>query len=341
MTIDLKKHRIALTGSAGFIGFHVAKTLLDQGVEVWSFDSVNDYYSVDLKEDRLKILAGYKHHHFRKGFLESKKDVAALFADSKPDIVVNLAAQAGVRHSLMHPHDYVDGNVTGFLNILEESRKANIKHLVYASTSSVYGGNAKTPFSEDDSTDHPSSLYAATKKANEAMAHNYSHLFDLPTTGLRFFTVYGPWGRPDMAMYKFANAIARNEPIDVYNNGDMRRDFTYIDDIVAGIIGAIKNIPAVDSAWDAVKANSATSSAPWRVYNLGNNSASNLMDVIKLIEKAMGREAEKNYMPMQLGDVLVTYANIDRARRDLGFNPKTNIEEGVKKFVEWYKDYHA
>ena len=340
MTLDLKNERIVVTGSAGFIGYHLTRTLLEQGHTVWGFDAVNDYYDVSLKEDRLKALGGNKHHNFRKGSLENANDVDALFADAQPTLVIHLAGQAGVRYSMVNPQAYIESNLTGFGNILEESRKAKLKHLVYASSSSVYGGNTKMPFSESDSIAHPLSLYAATKKSNELMAHSYSNLYDLPVTGLRFFTVYGPWYRPDMALYKFAKAISEGKPIDVYNNGDMRRDFTYIDDIVAGILGASANPPQDNPDWDAKSADPGTSSAPARVYNLGNNKPNDLLYVISLIEKEMGREAVKNLLPMQPGDVPETYADITRAAHDFGFAPKTGIEEGVKSFVAWFRDYY-
>lgn len=340
-TIDLSQERIVVTGSAGFIGFHLTRTLLEQGHAVWSFDSINDYYSVSLKEDRLKSLGGNKYHTFRKGHLENRADVAALFADAKPTIVVNLAAQAGVRYSLTNPQAYIDSNLQGFTNILEECKTAKVKHLVYASSSSVYGANTKMPFSEGDAVEHPLSLYAATKKANELMAHSYSNIYALPTTGLRFFTVYGPWGRPDMAMFLFAKAIMEGKPIDVFNNGNMRRDFTYIDDIVAGIIGAMTHPPANNNSnWDPQIADPSFSRVPWRVYNLGNNKPNDLMYVIGLIEKALGRDAIKNLLPMQAGDVPETYADIDRAHRDFGFTPKTSVEDGVQEFITWFRQYY-
>ncbi|HEY8190068.1 MAG TPA: NAD-dependent epimerase [Micavibrio sp.] len=339
MTLDLARQRIVVTGSAGFIGFHVTRALLEQDLEIFSFDAVNDYYSVELKRARLKALGGNKNHHFRQGRLENKADVETLFAEARPDIVVHLAAQAGVRYSMTHPQAYIDSNIQGFANILEECKKAGVRHLVYASSSSVYGGNAKLPFSESDAVEHPLSLYAATKKANELMAHSYSNIFGLPTTGLRFFTAYGPWGRPDMAMFLFAKAITEGNPIDVFNHGDMRRDFTYIDDIVSGVIAAMIHPPAANESWDAAKADPATSRAPWTVYNLGNNKPSNLMDVIGLIEKELGRKAKKNLLPLQPGDVPETCADISRAQRDLGFSPRTPVEEGLKEFISWYKSY--
>jgi UDP-glucuronate 4-epimerase len=339
MMLDLARQRIVVTGSAGFIGFHVTRALLEQDLEIFSFDAVNDYYSVELKQARLKALGGNKNHHFRQGHLENKADVAALFSEARPDIVVHLAAQAGVRYSLTHPQAYIDSNIQGFANILEECKKSGIRHLVYASSSSVYGGNAKLPFSESDAVEHPLSLYAATKKANELMAHSYSNIFGLPTTGLRFFTAYGPWGRPDMAMFLFAKAITEGNAIDIFNHGDMRRDFTYIDDIVSGVIAAMCHPPAANESWDAVKADPATSRAPWTVYNLGNNKPSNLMDVVGLIEKELGRKAKKNLLPLQPGDVPETCADISRAQRDLGFSPKTPVEEGLKEFIGWYKSY--
>lgn len=338
--MDLAGKRIVVTGSAGFIGYHLTRTLLEQGHAVWGFDNVNDYYAVSLKESRLAALGGNKHHNFRKGSLENAADVAALFAEAKPDIVIHLAAQAGVRYSLTNPQAYIDSNLTGFTNILEESRKGNVEHLVYASSSSVYGANTSMPFSETDNVSHPLSLYAATKKANELMAHSYSNIYGLPTTGLRFFTVYGPWGRPDMAMFLFADAIRQGKPINVFNNGDMRRDFTYVDDIVAGVIGAAKIVPAANQNWDGKNADPSSSRVPWSVYNLGNNRPENLLHVISLIEKALGREAVKNMMPLQPGDVPETCANIDRAQRDFGFTPKTSVEDGIARFIEWYKGYY-
>lgn len=339
--LDLSNQRIVVTGSAGFIGFHVTRALLEQGHAVWSFDCINDYYSVSLKEARLKALGGNKYHTFRKGHLENAGDVAALFADAKPDVVIHLAAQAGVRYSLTNPQAYIDSNIQGFTHILEESRKANIKHLVYASSSSVYGANGALPFSEGDAVSHPMSLYAATKKANEMMAHSHSNIYGLPTTGLRFFTVYGPWGRPDMAMFLFANAILKGQPIDVFNHGKMRRDFTFIDDIVSGILGVAQHPPEPSNDWDPVKADPSFSRVPWRVYNLGNNKPADLMYVIGLIEKELGREAVKNLLPLQAGDVPETCANIDRAKADFGFAPKTPIEQGIKEFITWFRGYYA
>ena len=336
---DLSRQRIAVTGSAGFIGFHVTRTLLEQGMEVHSFDAVNDYYDVTLKEARLAALGGNKNHHFQKGQLESR-DLETFFAAARPDIVIHLAAQAGVRYSLTHPQAYIDSNLIGFQNILNQCQKHSVKHLVYASSSSVYGANGKLPFSESDPTEHPLSLYAATKKANESMAHSFSNIFGIPTTGLRFFTAYGPWGRPDMAMFKFAKAILTGKPIDVYNHGNMRRDFTFIDDIVGGILGAARNPPVPNNDWDAVAADPATSNAPWRVYNLGNNKPAGLMHVIGVIESELGRKAEKNMMDLQPGDVPETCADITRAERDLGFTPATTIEDGIHEFLRWYRAYY-
>ena len=338
--IDLTGKRIVVTGSAGFIGYTLTKALLERGHSVWGFDNINDYYAVSLKEDRLKLLAAHGNHVFRKGSLENAADVAALFSDAKPDIVINLAAQAGVRYSLTNPQAYIDSNLTGFTNILEESRKGNVEHLVYASSSSVYGANTSMPFSETDNVSHPLSLYAATKKANELMAHSYSNIYGLPTTGLRFFTVYGPWGRPDMAMFLFANAIMNGQPINVFNHGNMRRDFTYVDDIVHGVIGAAKTVPEANDKWDSMAADPSSSRVPWSVYNLGNNKPENLMNVISLLEQALGREAIKNMLPLQPGDVPETCANIDRAQRDFGFEPKTGVEQGIANFIDWYRAYY-
>lgn len=339
--LDLAAHRIAVTGSAGFIGFHVTRTLLEMGLEVHSFDAVNDYYDVRLKESRLKALGGNKNHHFHKGFLENKDDMAAFFAAAKPDIVIHLAAQAGVRYSLTHPQAYIDSNIQGFQNILDSCRTHDVKHLVYASSSSVYGANGKLPFSEGDAVEHPLSLYAATKKTNELMAHSFSNIFGLPTTGLRFFTVYGPWGRPDMAMFLFTKAILENRPIDVFNHGRMRRDFTYVDDIVQGVLGAARNPPAANDAWDTLKADPSCSRAPWRVFNLGNHRPTELGYLIELIEKELGRPAQKNLLPLQPGDVPETYADIDRARNVFGFSPATPVETGVREFIRWYRDYYG
>ncbi len=339
--LDLHRHRIAVTGSAGFIGFHVTRTLLEQGLEVHSFDAVNDYYDVTLKEARLAALGGNKNHAFHKGLLEDASAMEKFFSAARPDIVIHLAAQAGVRYSLTHPQAYIDSNLIGFQNILDQCRKNAVKHLVYASSSSVYGANGKLPFAESDPAEHPLSLYAATKKANESMAHSFSNIFGIPTTGLRFFTVYGPWGRPDMAMFKFARAILEGKPIDVYNHGNMRRDFTYIDDIVSGILGAARNPPVADDHWDARRADPATSHAPWRIYNLGNNKPASLMHIIETIEAGLGRQAEKNMMDLQPGDVPETCADISRAERDLGFTPATRVEDGIHEFLRWYRAYYG
>lgn len=339
--LDLSRHRIAVTGSAGFIGFHVTRTLLEQGLEVHSFDAVNDYYDITLKEARLAALDGNKNHHFHKGLLENTGDVEKFFAAARPDIVIHLAAQAGVRYSLTHPQAYIDSNLVGFQNILNACQSGNVRHLVYASSSSVYGANGKLPFSEADAVEHPLSLYAATKKSNELMAHSASNIFSLPTTGLRFFTVYGPWGRPDMAMFKFAKAILEGKPIDVYNHGKMRRDFTYIDDIVTGIFGAARNPPEANDDWDPVRADPSTSRVPWRIYNLGNNRPADLMHIIGVIEKELGRKTEKNMMHLQPGDVPETCADISRAARDLGYSPATAVEKGISEFLRWYRSYYG
>ena len=321
--------KVLVTGGAGFIGFHLTKRLLELGANVIGFDNCNDYYDVSLKENRLAILRELSHYKFIKGDLADEATVKALFEQSKPDIVVNLGAQAGVRYSIDHPRSYIDSNVIGFFNILEACRHNPVEHLLFASSSSVYGNQEKTPFSITDSVDHPISLYAATKKSNELMAYTYSHLYGIPATGLRFFTVYGPYGRPDMAYFKFANLIREGKSIKIYNNGDMLRDFTYVDDIVAGIEHMLCNPPKVNADGDKYK-----------VYNIGNNSPVKLMDFIETLEKALGKTAKKEYLPMQPGDVYQTYADVSELERDFNFRPSTNIEEGLKRFSRWYKDYY-
>jgi UDP-glucuronate 4-epimerase len=329
---------ILVTGAAGFIGMHTASRLLDRGDTVVGLDNLNDYYLPQLKLDRLAQLTSRPGFQFEKVALEDRDGINRLFKTNTFDSVIHLAAQAGVRYSLTNPQAYVDANLVGFVNILEACRHSQVAHLTYASSSSVYGANRKIPFSVDDRVDHPVSLYAATKKANELMAHTYSHLFGLPTTGLRFFTVYGPWGRPDMAMWMFTKAILAGKPIDVFNHGKMKRDFTFVDDIVEGVIRTNDTIPkplAVSS-----DADDSQTAAPYRVYNIGNNQPVELMHLIETLEQALGCTAEKNMLPMQPGDVPATYANIDALQRDVGFRPSTSIEVGVKKFVDWYKSYH-
>jgi len=333
--------KILVTGVAGFIGSHLALRLLARGDEVVGLDNLNDYYEVSLKEARLARLTGKEGFSFVKMNLEDKEGVESLFTERKFDKVVNLAAQAGVRYSLENPHAYIESNIVGFTNILEGCRHHQVKHLVYASSSSVYGANEAMPFSVHDNVDHPLSLYAASKKANELMAHTYSHLYGLPTTGLRFFTVYGPWGRPDMALFLFTKAILEGKPIDVFNYGKMRRDFTYIDDIVEGVIRVLDKVAEPNPDWEGISPDSATSKAPWRVYNIGNSSPVELMDYIKAIEKALDMEAEKNFMPLQAGDVPATSADVQALMDDVGFKPDTLVEEGVKKFVDWYQDYYS
>ena len=330
--------KILVTGAAGFIGMHTASRLLDRGDTVVGLDNLNDYYLPQLKLDRLAQLTSCPGFQFEKVALEDRDGINRLFKTNTFDSVIHLAAQAGVRYSLTNPQAYVDANLVGFVNILEACRHSQVAHLTYASSSSVYGSNRKIPFSVDDRVDHPVSLYAATKKANELMAHTYSHLFGLPTTGLRFFTVYGPWGRPDMAMWMFTKAILAGKPIDVFNHGKMKRDFTFVDDIVEGVIRTNDTIPkplAVSS-----DADDSQTAAPYRVYNIGNNQPVELMHLIETLEQALGCTAEKNMLPMQPGDVPATYANIDALQRDVGFRPSTSIEVGVKKFVDWYKSYH-
>lgn len=332
---------ILVTGSAGFIGFHLSRQLLERGDEVVGLDIVNDYYDPALKEARLAILQrcpGYRHARID---LADRERVAQLFAETKPAAVINLAAQAGVRYSLEKPDAYVAANVVGFLNILEGCRAMRVQQLVYASTSSVYGANGKLPFNVHDHAVHQITLYAATKIANEAMAHSYSHLFDIPSTGFRFFTVYGPWGRPDMALFKFADAILKGRPIEVYGEGKMQRDFTYVDDIVQGLVKAVDHPASVNPAWDPMNPDPATSGvAPWRVLNIGNSSRVELMRYIELLEEKLGRKAELNLLPMQAGDVRRTEADIAETRSALGYEPTTSVEVGVGKFVDWYRDYY-
>ncbi|UOX39779.1 NAD dependent epimerase [Aphanizomenon phage Yong-DA] len=332
--------RIMVTGAAGFIGSHLAHRLLDRGDEVVGVDNVNDYYEVTLKEARLARLTGRDGFTFHKLDLADREATARLFGEAGCTRVVHLAAQAGVRYSLTNPHAYIDANLVGTTNVLEGCRHNGIEHLSYASSSSVYGANTSMPFSVHQNVDHPLSLYAATKKANELMAHTYSHLFRLPTTGLRFFTVYGPWGRPDMALFIFTRAILAGKPIQVFNNGQMRRDFTFVDDIVEGVMRVTDLTPAPDPNWTGAKPDPFSSNAPYRVYNIGNNNPVELMHLIHTLEKALGKEAIKEFLPMQDGDVPATYADVDDLIRDAGFKPETSIEDGVGRFVAWFKDYY-
>ncbi len=332
--------RILVTGTAGFIGYHLARRLCEAGRDVLGYDVVNDYYDVTLKEGRLKQLEPYKNFTFLKADLNDRETLDKAFKDFKPDAVVNLAAQAGVRYSLTNPYAYTSSNIDGFMNILEACRHHKIKHLVYASSSSVYGANKAEAFSVHHNVDHPVSLYAASKKANELMAHTYSHLYGLPTTGLRFFSVYGPWGRPDMALFLFTKAIYEGRPIDVYNYGKMRRDFTYVQDIVEAVSRLVDLPAASNPDWDGAKPDPASSLAPWRVYNIGNNSPVELMAMIETLEKEIGMKAEKNLLPMQPGDVPATCANIDALNAAIGFKPSTSIETGIRQFVKWYRDYY-
>jgi UDP-glucuronate 4-epimerase len=332
--------KILVTGAAGFIGMATALRLLARGDEVVGLDNLNDYYDVNLKESRLARLTPHTSFRFVKLDVADRLGMEQLFAVEKFDRVIHLAAQAGVRYSLQNPHAYIDSNLVGFTTILEGCRHAKVQHLVYASSSSVYGGNAKMPFSEHDSVDHTVSLYAATKKANELMAHTYSHLYGLPTTGLRFFTVYGPWGRPDMALFLFTKAILEGRPINVFNHGNMQRDFTFIDDIVEGVIRVLDRVPEPDPSYDAVQSDPATSSAPYRVFNIGNSDPVPLLDFIGCIENALGKTAEKNLLPLQDGDVPATYANTDALRDWVGFVPGTPVQDGINQFVAWYRAYY-
>jgi UDP-glucuronate 4-epimerase len=332
--------RFLLTGAAGFIGSHVAITLLERGDEVTGIDNLNDYYDPTLKDARLARLTGRPGFTFQQLDVGDRPGMESLFRSGRFDKVIHLAAQAGVRYSLENPHAYIDSNIVGFTNILEGCRHSGVQHLTYASSSSVYGANTAMPFSVHQNVDHPLSLYAASKKANELMAHTYSHLFKLPTTGLRFFTVYGPWGRPDMAMFLFAKAILAGKPIDVFNNGQMRRDFTYIDDIAEGVVRTSDRTATPNALWDGAHPDPGTSAAPYRLYNIGNHNPVELLYLIETLEKALGRPAIKNLMPMQMGDVPATYADVEDLTRDTGFTPATPIEEGVERFVRWYRGYY-
>lgn len=332
--------KVLVTGAAGFIGSYVTQRLLERGNEVVGVDSMNDYYSVDLKRARLARIEGADGFTFSQQDLADRAATDELFSRGRFDRVIHLAAQAGVRHSLTHPHDYVDANLVAFLNVLEGCRHTDVQHLTYASSSSVYGANTAMPFSVHQNVDHPLSLYAATKKANELMAHSYSNLYSLPTTGLRFFTVYGPWGRPDMAMWLFTKAILAGRPIDVFNHGEMKRDFTYVDDIVEGVIRVNDQVATSNPDWDSAKPDPGTSSSPYRLYNIGNNTPVELGYVISLIEEALGVEAKRNYLPMQPGDVPATFADIDALESAVGFKPQTRIEDGVRQFVTWYREFH-
>ncbi len=331
---------VLITGAAGFIGFHLCQRLLAEGREVIGLDSMNEYYDVTLKQARLERLKAFANFRFEHVDLTDGDRISALFQSAAPEIVVNLAAQAGVRYSLTNPHAYAESNLNGFLNVLEGCRHASVGHLVYASSSSIYGGSTRMPFSVHDPADHPLSLYAASKKANELMAHTYSHLFALPTTGLRFFTVYGPWGRPDMALFIFAKAILANEPIDVFNHGNMQRDFTYIDDIVEGIERVMRHPATPDPEWKSAAPDPATSSAPFRIHNIGGNSPVQLNRLIEVLEDALGRKANRNLMPIQPGDVPATFADVSSLEEATGFKPKIPIEVGVPRFVEWYRDFY-
>jgi UDP-glucuronate 4-epimerase len=332
--------RVLVTGTAGFIGNFVAERLLARGDEVIGLDNVNDYYDTRLKEDRLGRIADHSGFTEARVSLEDRAAVAEVFERHRPDRVVHLAAQAGVRYSLENPHAYADSNLTGFLNILEGCRYHGVEHLVFASSSSVYGANTDMPFSVHHNVDHPVSLYAATKKANELMAHTYCHLYGIPMTGLRFFTVYGPWGRPDMALFKFTKAILEDQPIDVYNHGRMQRDFTYIDDIVEGVVRVADRIPEANPDWSGDAPDPSSSYVPYRLYNIGNHSPVALMDFIATLERALGKEAEKNYLPMQPGDVHATYADVADLQEAVGFSPDTPLQTGIERFVDWYRAYY-
>ncbi len=332
--------KILVTGAAGFIGFHLCRKLLKNGWQVVGLDNLNEYYDVNLKHGRLDQLLPEQNFSFKKINLEDKDDILKLFNEEKFEYVVNLAAQAGVRYSLVNPYAYIESNINGFINILEGCRSIKVKHLVYASSSSVYGANTKMPFSVHHNVDHPVSLYAATKKSNELMAHTYSNLYNIPTTGLRFFTVYGPWGRPDMALFLFTKAILNGETIDVFNNGKMRRDFTYVDDIVQGVYRLISKIPEPNPDWDSEDPDSATSFAPYHLFNIGNNKPVELMKFIEVLENKLNKKAIKNFLPLQPGDVPATYADVQDLVNSVDFKPNTNIEDGISNFVDWYREYY-
>jgi len=332
--------KVLVTGAAGFIGFHLSERLTKLGNEVIGLDNLNDYYDVNLKIDRLRQMEGRGNFRFLRLDLADRNSMSELFSRERFDVVVNLAAQAGVRYSLINPHAYIENNISGFLNILEGCRRHQVKHLVFASSSSVYGANTKMPFSVHQNVDHPVSLYGATKKANELMAHAYSGLFKIPCTGLRFFTVYGPWGRPDMVLFLFTKAILNGKPIDVFNYGRMRRDFTYIDDIIEGVARVMDRIPEPNPQWDGDRPDPASGSGPYRLYNIGNNNPVELMRFIEVLENCLGKKAEKHLLPMQAGDVPATFADVDDLMKDVGFKPSTPIEIGVQRFVEWYRTYY-
>jgi UDP-glucuronate 4-epimerase len=333
--------KFLVTGAAGFIGFHLSRRLLGEGYELVGLDNLNDYYSVQLKLDRLALLQQEKGFTFARQDLSDRSGMDRLFADHRFSHVVNLAAQAGVRYSLTNPHAYVDSNIVGFVNILEGCRHHGVDHLVFASSSSVYGLNTAMPFSVHDNVDHPISLYAASKKSNELMAHAYSHLYGLPCTGLRFFTVYGPWGRPDMALFLFTEAILQDRPIQIFNHGRMQRDFTYIDDIIEGVHRVCFRIPEAGTEWDSAHPDPGSSPGPYRLYNIGNNNSVSLMRYIETVEKVLGKEAKKEFLPMQPGDVPATFADVDDLIRDVCFKPSTSIEDGISSFISWYREYYG
>lgn len=339
--MELKYQKVFVTGVAGFIGFHLARRLLKDGYQVVGIDNINPYYDIALKEARLEALKNESNFTFIKMDLADRKQLEKLFASQKFEVVVNMAAQAGVRYSIENPFAYVDSNLVGFVNLLECCRHNNVKHFVFASSSSVYGANTTMPFSVHHNVDHPVSLYAATKKANELMAHTYSHLYRLPCTGLRFFTVYGPWGRPDMALFLFTRAILEDQPLKVFNHGKMQRDFTYIDDIIEGVVRVLGRLPQPNPRWSGAAPDPGTSSAPYKVYNIGNNNPVELIKFIEIIEAALGKKAQKKFMDLQPGDVVATYADVDDLMQDVGFKPATPIEIGVERFVEWYKDFYG